>query len=469
MSTIEHVVANGMCVGCGGCGVATSGRISVTIQPRGYYEADLTGVSAADLDRASRACPFTNESKNEDQLGEESFPELPTDRRTGRYLSMFAGRLNEDAELPNSSSGGLTTWIVRELLKRGEVDGVIHVSSTESPLFGYTVSHSDGEILDGRKSKYHPASFADALTSIRGNGKRYAMVGVPCAMRSARLLMDEDDALAEQLRFLVGIVCGHLKSAAYAESFAWQLGIEPDDLETVDFRIKDPELTSRQYSFGAKKRSTGEWREKQTLSLVGGSWGHAVFQLNACNYCDDVFAETADVVVGDAWLPKYEIDWRGTNVVITRNEVIDRLFRKGADAGVLMRDDLDVDSVARTQGGNFRHRREGLAVRLADDARDGKWAPQKRVEPGYDHVSPDRVKLIRQRRQLSEVSHEAFASAKAARDLKVYLGVILPLIADYQGKTKMSLTVRIRNKVQREMWKALGRIRPAKSSTGGRP
>jgi coenzyme F420-reducing hydrogenase beta subunit len=427
--------------------------------PRGYYQADLSAASDADKEIASRVCPFTHESKNEDVLGEERFPDLPHDSRTGRYRSTFAGRLAEDTELPSSSSGGLTTWLLLQLLEQGEVDGIIHVSGTESPMFGYTVSRTVNEVLDARKSKYHPATFSEALNSVRGDGLRYALVGVPCAIRSARLVAQEDPTLGSQLSFFVGIVCGHLKSSAYAESFAWQLGIAPDDLETVDFRIKDPSLTSRQYSFGAKSRSTGNWVERQTLSLVGGSWGHAVFQLDACNYCDDVFAETADVVIGDAWLPKYEIDWRGTNVIVTRDPTIDRIFRKGAERGELSYDELDTDATARTQAGNFRHRREGLAVRLADDEKAGRWTPRKRVAPGYDHVTPERVALIRKRRTLSTVSHEAFAAAKEARELKVYLDVIKPLINDYQNNTKMTFAVRVRNRLQREMWKALGRMR----------
>ena len=468
MASIESVVANGICIGCGGCGTVTAGRIPITMRPRGYYEADLSAASSGDLELASKVCPFSNDSKNEDEIGRDTFAQLPHDTRLGRYLSTFAGRLTDDQQLPSSSSGGLTTWIAKQLLSRGHIDGLIHVSNTETPMFGYTVSHTEEEIIEGRKSKYHPASFAEALNSVRGNGKTYAMVGVPCAMRSARLIMGEDPVIAAQLKFLIGIVCGHLKSSAYAESFAWQLGIEPDDLETVDFRIKDPALTSRQYSFGAKRRSTGEWKARQTLSLVGGSWGHAVFQLNACNYCDDVFAEAADVVIGDAWLSKYEIDWRGTNVVVTRDAIIDEIFRDGLSAGEFTADYLDIDTTARTQDGNFRHRREGLSVRLADDERDGKWAPRKRVSPGYDHVSSERVELIRRRRRLSQVSHDAFAAAKEERDLKVYLDAVLPLINEYQSKTRMPFRIRLRNKVQREVWKTLGRLRRVVKPRGSR-
>ena len=456
--SITDVVEGDMCVGCGACGVATSGRIPVTIRPRGFYQADLSAATDADLALGSRVCPFANESKNEDEVADGLFADLPHDPRIGRYRSLFAGRIADDGQIPFSSSGGLTNWTLAQLLERGLVDGVIHVRNLDEPMFGYVISTTAEELLAGRKSKYYPATFAEVLRSIRGDSRRYAFVGIPCAIKGARHVTAEDDVLRGQIAFYVGIVCGHLKTMGYAESFAWQLGIEPDELDTVDFRIKDPQLTSRQYSFGARAKGSSEWREAQTLSLVGGSWGHAVFQLNACNYCDDVFAETADVVFGDAWLSKYEIDWRGTNVVLTRNETIDTILREGAAAGEISFDELDPDSVARTQAGNFRHRRDGLAVRLADDEAAGRWSPEKRVSPGYDHVTPERVDLIRNRREISQVSQEAFETAKERNDLQVYLNAIKPLISAYQNETKMPFAVRVRNKLQRESWKLLRRV-----------
>lgn len=400
-------------------------------------------------------CPFTNDSEDEDAIAARLYGDLTHDERIGRYRSLYAGRIADDGEVPFSSSGGLTNWTLTKLLEEGLVDGVIHVGDLEQPMFGYVISTTLDELRDGRKSKYFPSTFDEVLRSIRGDTRRYAFVGIPCAVKALRHVTSQDDVLRDQIVFAVGIVCGHLKTMAYPESFAWQLGIEPAELETVDFRIKDPELTSRQYKFGARAKGATEWREAQTLSLVGGSWGHAVFQLNACNYCDDVFAETADVVFGDAWLSKYEIDWRGTNVVVTRNPIIDRVLRDGVDRGEITLDVLDSDAVARTQAGNFRHRRDGLAVRLADDETAGLWAPAKRVKPGYGHVAAERVDLIRKRRELSQVSQVAFENAKSAGDLNVYLNAVKPLIDAYQNETKLTFAIRLRNKLQRESWKLI--------------
>lgn len=459
MTSIKDVVANDACVGCGACEVATGGRVMLQLTPRQTYVSDLGGADEEVLATASAVCPFADESPDEDAVASEVFPEsLPHDPRIGRHLGMYAGRVVDESRVTSSSSGGMTTWLLTELLSRGLVDGVVHVGRGDGAMFEYVVSRSVEEADGRRKSQYFPVNFASALESIRGDGKRYAFVGIPCAAKAVRHLTAADPVLKEQIAFVVGIVCGHLKSMAYAESFAWQLGVPPTELDSVDFRIKDPEKTSREYGFGAVSKS-GEQVSAKTLSLVGGSWGHAVFQLGACDFCDDIFAETADVVLGDAWLAKYEIDWRGTNVVVSRNEVLDGLLREGRQAGQLSLDDLSANSVAETQGGNFRHRREGLAVRLADDHAAGRWTPRKRVRPDASIVDAERAELIRNRRHISRTSHPLFAEAREKADLGVYLRGIRPLIERYQAATKMTFATRVRNKLRREAWKVAGRLR----------
>src|SRR5699024_10311279 len=103
------------------------------------------------------------------------------------------------------------------------------------------------------------------------------------------------------------------------------------EIATVDFRVKQPGAKVGHYGFGVKPYGSSEMKMKPTRSLVGSKWGHAMMQLNACNYCDDIFAETADIVLGDAWLPEFEDEWRGTNVVINRNQDLEGILTQGLD------------------------------------------------------------------------------------------------------------------------------------------
>lgn len=457
--SIEEVIKNDMCVGCGGCAVVTRGKVSVTIGSRGYYSATLGELTQSERDAASRVCPFSEDAPNEDEISQTSFPSLPRDSRLGSFGKIWAGQITDSSEIIRSSSGGITTWLVARLLRAGLVDGVIHVGPTQNgPLFGYKISRSVEEVMNQRKSLYYSTTFADVLNEVRNDGRRYALVGVPCFIRSARLVAKEDPEVAASLKYFIGIVCGHMKASGYAESLAWQKGIPPNELATVDFRIKDPAKSAKHYKFGARPKGSLETREAPPGALLGANWGHAAFQLNACNFCDDIYAETADVVLGDAWLPKYEADWKGTNVIITRNVDLSSIIEEGLTAGELILEPMTVDDAAEAQAGNYRHRRQGLAVRLADDQRRGLWTPRKRVRGSYEGVSRRRRAVIRMRRQLSEESFRHFARARATGNLDDYLQPMQPLIRAYSRRARTPFLRRVVRRTTRELWMLRGRI-----------
>lgn len=430
--TIEDVVARGMCIGCGGCAVRTSGAVPVTIGRRsGMYQADLTGATDAQKRAASHVCPMSDDALDEDELASRRFAGMQHDAQIGHYLRAVAGRVTSDEAVVHSSSGGLTTYLLQALLERDEVDGIVHVGrSTGEGLFEYTVSSSVDELLDRRKSNYYSTTMADVLTSVRGDGKRYAVVGIPCFIKAARLLAESDDTLASQFAYFVGLLCGHLKSQFFAESLAWQAGVAPESLAAMDFRVKNPARDSNNYDYAATDTHS-QRQVRRVKSAVDGNWGFAAFQPEGCNFCDDVFAETADVVLGDAWLPEYTQEWRGTNVVVVRNEIIADILAAGETAGALELDDLNPDRTAKTQAGNFRHRRAGMSVRLADDMAAGLRVPAKRFAPGYDTVTPRRVDVIRARRALSALSFDLFARAKATGDLSAYVAPMSRAIDKY--------------------------------------
>ncbi|HEX5857928.1 MAG TPA: Coenzyme F420 hydrogenase/dehydrogenase, beta subunit C-terminal domain, partial [Microbacterium sp.] len=432
----------------GACSAATGGAIRVTIGTRRQYEADLTGAPEAAVRAGSRVCPFSDESRNEDAIATDRFAGLQYDARVGYYSTLKAARLTDEGRLMGSSSGGLTSWVAEQLLRRGKVDAVIHVTPSHTdgaPMFSYTTSETPEQFAAERKSMYYATTMADILREVRGNGKRYALIGVPCFLRGARLVAEEDEVFGAQLKYFLGLVCGHLKSQAFAESLAWQAGVAPDDLEAVDFRIKVPGRLSSHYDVQATAKD-GRVETAHTHDLVGGNWGHAMFQSNACNFCDDIFAETADVAFGDGWLPEYKEEWRGTNVVVSRHPDIDEIF---ADESAVWSVPLSVEQVAATQGGNFRHRRVGLSVRLHDDVAAGLSVPLKRVPASLEGIDPRRVELIRLRRLMSEESHEAFAEARRRGSLAYFLRRMRPLLRRYDSVSRGSRLTRLRQRVRR--------------------
>ncbi len=456
--SIGRVVAGGFCVGCGACAVA-SPIITMKRGATGEIRAVLDDVQPERLVEATGVCPFADESTNEDVLAARLFPEAPKqDPLIGRYIGLHAGRVADEQQIVDSSSGGLTHWMAETLLRSGSVDGVVHLGHGDGPasdMFRFGVSRSVEALLAARKSKYYGADFADAVRSIRGDGKRYAFIGVPCYVKAMRLLCASDDTLREQFPFMLALVCGHLKSAAYAELLAWQAGVAPDALATVDFRVKARGAKTSDYRFSAVDTG-GQTHTARAHDLLGANWGHAMMQLKACDFCDDIFGECADAAFGDAWLFRYEHDWRGTNVVVTRNPMLEGLLLRASGRSIML-EDLSAEDAIATQAGNVRHRRDGLSVRLEQASQRGEWAPTKRVAAGSRTVTPQRRKIVELRQQIACLSHDAFAEARRQGDLKLFARRMTPLMRRMQSLTRPPLLTRTYQRISHFVRHPLGR------------
>lgn len=442
--SITQVVDRGLCIGCGACAVATSGRIPVSIGRFGLPTADLRTGSPSDLRLASTVCPFAAEAPSPDDIADRVFSTAPhQDPVLGRYVSVHAGRVTDRDRLVGSSSGGLTSWLLTRMLRDGMVDAVVHVgpAADGDALFGYTVSNTVDELLKRRKSMYYAASFAEAVSAITATDLTYAFVGVPCQVRAMRALALQVPAIADRVKYHVGLVCGHMKGPGFAASLAWQLGVGPTDLAEVDFRVKLADREVGDYGFAARSRD-GVRVEAPVADLLGSSWGHAMFSPEACNVCDDIFAESADIAFGDAWLPRYRSQWLGTNVVVVRDPVLRDLLEHGVADGEVEIDAIDADDVVSSQAGNVRHRRIGASVRLADDVAAGRWVPPARVPASTSGVPWSRRLLIRLRRKISSESFLAFEDARSANDLSIYLARMRRLTSRYRQIERLGLARR---------------------------
>lgn len=428
--SIEKVIQGGFCVGCGACAAVAPESYAMRFDPYGRLVArDIDPSASSVIALADRVCPFSDASDDEDTVAEALFPDAPhRSPMIGRYRRAYVGHVEEGEFRQRGSSGGLGTWILSELLRRGQVDAVVHVrpcsDSPDGRLFGFAISRTADEVLRGAKSRYYPVEMSAVLDSIRREKGRIALVGVPCFVKAARLVARQDAQIDARLAYCIGLVCGHLKSTGFGRMLAWQLGFGPDTPPSeVDFRVKLEGRPASRYGFAASASSrAGKARKVSPMDeLYGGDWGQSLFKYKSCDYCDDVLAELADVVVGDAWLPEFEADWRGTNVVVTRSAQIDALIADAISAGRLRLTETGESVVVKTQDAGLRHRRAGLAYRLSLDDAAGRWRPRKRVQANRSAL-PFRAAMIQRLRiVLRDRSHRALAEATARKDFGHFL------------------------------------------------
>ena len=455
------VVDGGYCIGCGSCAAVSPSSIQMEMNESEQFQATL--IPNENLEKNSSSisvesvCPFSNKSLNEDQLGQELFnQDCQYDEKLGYYLATYAGYVNEGEYRDYGSSGGMGTWVLSQLLSKNLVDRVIHVkaksvSSEDNRLFQYDISTTVEEAQKGAKSRYYPVEMSEVIKIIREKPARYAIVGIPCFIKSIRLLMRQDSVIGERVKFCIGLVCGHLKSSAFAKMFAWQSGIEPDNILSIDFRKKLLDNDANKYGVEVTGIKNNEVvtiiRPVRDFSIF--DWGLGYFKYKACEYCDDVVAETADLTIGDAWLPQYVKDSQGTNVVIVRHPVLFNLIEEGKKSGLLNLDNIPPEEVAKSQSSGFRHRRDGLAYRLHLTDQEDIWRPIKRVQPQENHLDEKERKRFYLRSIMSEKSHVAFQKARQQCDVSVFDQEMEPIVNEYK-----SLTVSLKGRrVKQPLWK----------------
>ena len=440
----RDIIASGLCIGCGSCasgGAGTSSPVQMQFDRHGL----LRPAGSADWLRERTStfaaiCPFSPAALDEDQLAAGAFTGAPyVDRAVGRFRSAFVGHVDDAREREHSSSGGMVSWVLIELLRSGIVDGVAHVApadpdSGDGRLFRHRIARTEAEIRGGARSRYYPTHLADVLTEIRNTPGRYAVVGVPCFIKAVQLSRRNEPVLNERIVVTLGLFCGHMKSARFLESLTTQMQAEMNEVAGFDFRRKDPTRPASTYTAEVRLRN-GTSRVRDWWNMVDGDWGAGFFQSPACNACDDVVAETADISFGDAWVEPYTSDGRGTNVVVTRSALADEMIRRGIGDGRLRLEEVGAELVEETQAAGFRQRREGLAYRLTwRSVRRQQVVPVKRVPPSND--LPLRRKLIyRSRHAISAGSHRMFWLARRLRRPGVYRTWARVVQHLYQGLT----------------------------------
>lgn len=461
---LNSVVNNDYCIGCGVCASLNGSPLTMKIDEDGKFKPFINeSIKQTDKMKVNvlHICPFSNDSKNETEIGKEVFGQFITtsfNEYTGYHIKNYAGYVKEGEYRKRGSSGGMGTWIPAQLLKNNLVDGIIHVKATDpnssNMLFEYQVSISEEDLSKGAKSKYYPIEMSQVIKFIKENKGRYALVGIPCYIKSIRLLADQDEVIKERIKYYIGLVCGHLKSDLFAKSIGWQLGIHPDNIKSIDFRKK---LKGRKANdYGVEVYGYEDGNEKivssPTKELFTTNWGHGLFKYKACEFCDDVLAETADVTVGDAWLPEYSKDSMGTNVIIIRNPDILNLFKEHEEK--INIEEISIEKVYQSQAGGFRHRKDGLAYRLYLKDKNNEWRPIKRVYPS-NKMSFKRKQLYEKRTHLSQESFRVFRAAKKEGDFNAFIKYMDPLIQEYNKMIAPSFFEKVLKKIEIEVSRVL--------------
>lgn len=433
--SVHDVVNGGFCIGCGACATREPDRLQMNLTELGTYQPKPKDDTNSASKHSLEVCPFWL-NDNENQIAQRQFADQPGVQHTsetGYYLNCFAAAVSDQKQRQISSSGGIITWIAQQLLISGKVDHVACVGpdNTSDRLFAYQLIDNPAELETTRKSRYYPCEMSEILTCIRQAPGKTAFIGLPCSIKAVHLLCAQDDELSSKITYRIGLFCGHLKSMQYAAYLTRLCGLDERRLQTVNFRKPIPGKPANQYAFEATVEDDRGERTSRSIpmrNVFAGSWSYNLFMLNACHYCDDLMAETADVAIGDAWLPEFVKDGRGTSVVVCRKQNILQMLRRGEETGELAIQQLPAEKIIQSQKSGLRQRREALSYRLWLDLRRKRPFPPKRVKPDAKALSGFHRMVQHIRLQTAKISKEAFLKQRDHPGLSTFKRRLMPWV-----------------------------------------
>ncbi len=340
-NVVTEIVKNGLCSGCGVCVGITEKCLKMVFDKYGQLVPIV--LNCKDCGNCLSVCPFAQSTTKSSLVSP-----------LGNYIKNYVGYSNIEEERIKGASGGLATRVLRVLLERKMVDGVIVVGSSKKKdrFFEPVIVKKSKELANYAGSKYYPVEFSSVLKLLKKEVGQYAIVGLPCVVDALRLVQQKNSLIGGKIKYLLGLICGHNKNKNYTSFLIRLTGTREKDVKDVQFRCKENTNKASNYGFkGILKNGENTRQLNFSDSLVGKIWCNYFFSTNACFYCEDLFAKYADISFMDAWLKPYINDPKGTSIIAIRNEKLKAIIEKEMRAEHISLSSIEEEKVINSQKG----------------------------------------------------------------------------------------------------------------------
>lgn len=220
------------------------------------------------------------------------------DKYMGNYLALRKGYAADEGIRQNAASGGMITAFLCFLLRKGYIDGAwvtkSRIRNGELDYDSY-IAVTEEQIREASSSIYMEMPLLKHVDMVRQFEGRIAVVLTPCMLRGLHAMMEKDEELKKKIVITLGLFCSgeHGKAATLIPLKKYGLSLE-----------------------GAKRLyyRRGKWRGLSSLLYEDGSektFSYAksicayknayFFEKGSCMYCQDQYANVADISFGDIW------------------------------------------------------------------------------------------------------------------------------------------------------------------------
>ena len=356
MNSLENIIDDGLCLGCGICNISNSvDGVKYDIR-KGQWFPNIKNDNHL-YKNIYQFCP----GKGYDVI--ELSKEIYNSSQNKYYLelgyvdSKYIAYSCDNGILKNASSGGLITQILIYLLKNKIVDKVVvskFFYSSKGPRAKAIITNSISEIYSSQGSKYCPVDFSEIICNIVHTNDKLAVVGIPCQIAGLRLLQNKYPSMKNNIKFFISNFCGGFKNYNNIRLLAKRNNIEFDKIKYFRFRGDG---------------QPGSLLIRDNKTEVSIQYPKYVSQTGIskhlrCHFCVDATGELADISCGDAWLPNYLKDDNPWSIVISRTAFATNLIEKMKHQKYIIAKNISIDDIILSQKANISSKKIRQKARM---------------------------------------------------------------------------------------------------------
>jgi len=261
-------------------------------------------------------CPGYGLDRKKIKMNSLKFSQL-----VGNIYNFYVGHSLNEKQRISSSSGGVLTEVIVDLLSSGTLDGFclpFPTTDTETE-YEYKICRKKdiNKIRKFNQSIYFKIPAFGIVSQIKQFDGSLGFVGLPDQITSIRFLAQKDIQLKKKLKLFIGPMTGIMMQK-----------------EVLDIL---PKIANTETKIKKLRWRHGEWPGRLYVKFKNKILKIDKFYYNYllpffCSHeslvSDDFSNELADISVGDAWLPEYENLKKGWSLISTKSSYGEKIIKE---------------------------------------------------------------------------------------------------------------------------------------------
>jgi len=241
----------------------------------------------------------------------------------GNVLECFTA-YSRDAKLRyNSSSGGIITTLIKELIESKEYESVFVLDFDKFENSPVRLEETDKipKIVKSAKSKYLPASVFNIINKLKENANnKIILIGTPCQLSGIKKFIKSINISENNILFL-GLFCTSTMNFNFLRFIQENYSKHGEIIKEFTYRTKE------KFGWYGNPKITFNSGRNIFLDRVIITNLKKYFGLNRCLFCFDKANKNADIVFADCYI-KNKQDVKGTSNILVRTEKGKDIFEK---------------------------------------------------------------------------------------------------------------------------------------------